>query len=403
MGLGAFIQTIEDMELLYYNPDGQQLLQPDDLMTNFSPFIAKADAPVLSTTTGVYNAVFGNQAWVQLNMEANTFGVLPKVPWTRSGWRVITARAGVLPQGGQAENAALPDTIKPTFAELSTKPKITADLFENSEIQEYLAANSSDDAYGGMADLRVYMGAQHKEDINVQLNTQNGALAVNNWESLDRVVASNSEFANCKENDQSTSYTANDLDIFGQDRDSATWADAFVDENASVNRSLTDSVIQNVLQNTLTNGANDSGQFWQTGHDTVSTINQLYDTQVRYNLIGTAYIQPGVNGIQTLPGREVGTRVATLLNKPIITTKDTVQDTAGVSRLYLLDPSNPEGFDYPRLFIKIAKPTQYFEAGMNQGTPFAIDKFGTQGMYRTMGELKCSFFAAQGKARDLKA
>jgi len=396
-----YIQTIEDMELLYYNPDGQQFLSPDDLI---SPFIGKADAPVISTTSGVYNAIFGNQAWVQLNMEANTFGVLPKLPWTRSGWRVISARAGTLPQGGKSETAALPDSIKPTFIEVSTKPKITADVFENSEIQEFLATQTQgDDAYGAMVDLRTFFGVQHKEDLNVQLNTQNGALASNNFESVDRVVANNAEFANAKENDESTSYTANDLDIFSIDRDAAGWSDAYVNHNSATVQSLTDSIIQSVLQNTLKNGANDSGQFWQTGYDTWSTINQLYDTQVRYNLIGTTQIQAGVNGIQSLEGTKVGTRVSTLLNKTVILSKNTVVDTGGISRLYLLDPSNPEGFDYPRLFIKIAKPTQYFEAGMNQGTPFSIDKFGTQGMFRTMGELICTFFAAQGKARDLKA
>ncbi|KKK80533.1 hypothetical protein LCGC14_2822530, partial [marine sediment metagenome] len=200
-----YIQTIEDMEALYYSQEGQSFLQPDDLI---SPFISKTDAPVLSTTTGVYNAVYGMQAWVQVNQEANTFGILPKVPWTRSGWRVITDRAGTPPYGGRAENASLPDTVKPTFSEISTKPKTVAVTFENSEVQEFLATAGGDDAYATMADLRTFMGVQHKEDINVQLNTQNGVVAGNNWESMDRVIASNAERSNCSENDQSTPYTA---------------------------------------------------------------------------------------------------------------------------------------------------------------------------------------------------
>ncbi len=390
------------MELLYYTGPGQRFLQQDDLL---SPFIAKADSPVLTTTTGVYNAIYGMQAWVQLNQEANTFGVLPKLPWTRSGWRVITARAGSLPQGGVAETAALPDSIQPTFAEVETKPKISADVFENSEMQEFLATQGGDDAFGRMADLRTYMGVQHKEDINVQLNTQNGTLASNNFESVDRVAANNSEFAGNSDSGGSA-YSSGDLDIYtvgagNVDRDSSTWGDAYVNHNSGTDRSLTDSILQALVQNTLANGANPEGQFIQTGYDSWATINQLYDTQVRYNLIGSATIQPGVNGIKTLEGRAVGTNVATLYNRPVILTKNTVQDS--ISRVYLLDTSNPEGFDYPRLFLKIAKPTQYFEAGMNQGTPFAVDKFGTQGMYRTMGEIICTFFAAQGKARDLKA
>lgn len=399
----SVIKTIMDMEKLYYSRAGQHFLNPDDLL---SPFITKDDAPVLSTTNGVYNAVFGAQAWVQLNMEANTIGVVPKMPWTRSGWRVISARTASLPYGGRAETATLPETVKPTFAEVSTKPKLSAVTFEVGEVQEYLATQGDDDAYAAMADMRVYMATEHKEDLNAQVNVQGGTPAANNWESMDRVCGSYNERTNAKENDQSTAYSAHDLDIYGLDRDAgATWADAYVGigPTSGTVRSLTDSLLNSLLQNTLSNGANPNGQIIQTGYDTWSTINQLYDPQVRYNLIGSAQIQPGVNGIKTLKGSEVGLQVATLFNKPIILSKNTVSETGGISRVYMLDLSNPEGFDLPRLCLKIAKPSQYFEAGINQGTPFAVDKFSNKGMYRTMGEVICCFFAAQGKIRDLKA
>jgi len=402
MAYSNVVKTIEDLEKLFYSVKGQQFLHPDDLMM---PFVTK-DAAVTSGLTGVYNAVYGVQAWVQVNQEANTFGVLPKVPWGRSGWRAITARGNTRPYGGVAETGNIPDTIKPTFAEVSTKPKIAAVSFENTELQEFLATQSDDDAVAAMADLRTYFAVEHKEDINAMLNTQGGTTANNNFESIDRVVASYAEKTNCKENDESTAFSTNDLDIYSQDRDSgATWTDAYVNYSSTSGsvRSLTDSVLQALVQNTLTNGANPNGQFFQTGYDTWAAINQLYDPQVRYNLIGTSTIQPGVNGIKTLEGREVGTQVATLFGKPVIISKDTVQDTGGISRIYLLDTSNPEGYDIPRLCIKIAKPTQYFEAGINAGTPHAINKFGTEGTFRTMGELICTFFKVQGKARDLKA
>lgn len=397
------IKTIEDMERLYYSRAGQQFLNPDDLM---SPFFAKADDPVITTTTGVYNAVYGAQAWVQLNMEANTFGVLPKTVWNRSGWRVITARTATLPYGGRAQTAALPDTVKPTFKEVSTLPKLSAVTFEVGEIQEFLATQGGDDAFAAMSDLRTYMAVEHKEDLNKQLNTQNGTLASNNVDSVDRVVGSYGEITNAKESDESTAYTTGDLDIYSQDRDAAaSWADAYVSYNATAGsvRSLSDSLLQSLLHNTLQNGANPNGQIVQTGYDTWATINQLYDPQVRYNLLGTAKVQPGVNGVKTLEGSEVGIQVSTIFGKPIIISKDTVQDTGGISRMYMLDMSNPEGFDLPRLSFRIAKPTQYFEAGMNQGNPFAVDKFSTKGMYRTMGEIICTFFKVQGKLRDLKA
>ncbi len=30
----------------------------------------------------------GAYAWAQLNLEANPFGILPKHPWDKSGWRL---------------------------------------------------------------------------------------------------------------------------------------------------------------------------------------------------------------------------------------------------------------------------------------------------------------------------
>jgi hypothetical protein len=408
MSSDEIITTIEDMERLYYSQEGQQFINQDELM---SPFITK-DAPVVTTTTGVYNAIYGAQAWVNLNMEANTFGVLPKIPWNRSGWRLITARSTTLGSQGTSEAGALPASIKPTFVEASCKPKTIPTVFEVSEVQEYLATQGGDDAIAQMADMRTYMATEHKEEINVELNVQNGTTANVSFESIDRIIGNYAELNTCTENDESTPYTAGDMDPYGSaatsawnDRDAgaSTGVDAYVSSNASTVRSLTDSILQTVLQNTLANGANPNGQFWQTGYDTWATINQLYDSQVRYNLIGTATVQPGVNGIKALAGSSVGLNVSTLFNKPVILSKDTVKDTGGISRIYLADISNPEGFDYPRLSIKTAKPTQYFEAGMNQGTPFAVNKFSTKGMYRTMGEVVCTFFKAQGKARDCKA
>lgn len=400
------ITTIEDMEKLYYSRAGIQFLGNNDLSAN----IAKSDAPVITTTAGVYNAIYGAQAWSQLNQEANVFGMLPKTPWMQSGWRVITARGDTLPYGGNAEDTtSLPESKKPTFVEVSTKPKISATVFEVGEVQEYLATKSGDDAYASMVEMKAYQATEHKEDINVQLMTQNGTLSGNNFESVDRIAGSYAELNACKENDESTSYSAGDMDPYANasfDRDGGATqiADAYVSHNSSVVRTLSESVIHSLVQNTLQNGASQPSQLFFTGYDTWSTINQLYETQVRYNLIGTSSISVGINGIKpVVDGSPVGLTVASLLQTPVLQSKDTVKDTGGVSRLYLLDVGNPEGFREPRLGLRIAKPTQFFEAGINTGNPFAINKFSDKGMYRTMGETICTFFKVQGKARDLKA
>ena len=376
-----YIRSITDMEKLYYSPVGAK-------------YIAKADAPVLTTTTGVYNAIYGAQVWAQLNQEANVFGVLPKTPWTRSGWRVITARAATS-GGGVAENGTLPDTLKPTFQEISTKPKTVAHTFDVSEVQQFLAEESEDDAIGGMEMMRSLMGIHHKEMMNVMLMTNVTTVASNNLESVDRVASSYAEVTNCGDVD------ANDADIYGLDRDAAaSWADAYVDENANVDRDLTDEMIRTGLRTVKQQGGNTT--VIVTGYDTYAKIQGLYEPSVRYMPIGEATAKVGVNGIQTEAGLGFGVNVATLYGIPLILSKDTVKDT--ISRIYFLDTSDPEGFGKPRLGIDVAKPTQYFEAGMyaSNKDPFGIDRLGTEGMYRTMAELKCRFFKAQGKIRDLK-
>lgn len=398
------IRTIEDMEKLFYSQKGQAFLARSDMV---QPFVTKADAPVTTGITGVYQATYGAQAWVQLNQEANTYGVLAKVPWGKSGFRAITARAGSRPYGGVEEGGTLAESIKPTWAQVSNLPKTMHVVFENAEIQEALLKMGLDDATASMDDLREYFTVEHAEDINAALNTQNGALASNNFESIDRIIGSYAELSNCKENDESTAYTAGDLDSYASasfDRDGgASWTDAYVNHNSSTVHSLTDSILQSLIQNTLTNGANPKGQIIQTGYDTWAAVNQLYDPQVRYNLIGAKDFAGSVNGIKTLEGQSFGTQTATLMNRPVIMSKDTVQDTGGISRIYMMDVSNPDGKPIPRLCLKTLRPTQYYEAGMNNGTPFAVGKLTTKGMFRTISELTCRFFKAQGKARDLKA
>lgn len=386
------VRTIQDLEKLYYSDRGIMFLSEDDLR---APFITKSDSPVMSSTTGVYNAIYGAEIWYQLNTEANIFGSIPKTPWGRSGWRVMTSRPASGGAVGVGEAGTLPDSVQPSFEQVYTKPKQVATVFETSEIQEFLASQGEDDAYANMAQLRQTMGTLHKEALNIQLGTDVGTAAGYNLESLDRVVSSYDEVS-----DSGIGLAANSADIYGIDRDAgASWADANVFHNSGTDRDLTDAILTNALMTSYQMGANPT--MWLTGYDTYAKIQQLYETLVRYNVIGKANAKVGVNGLERLEGaNEIGLTIATLFGIPIIMSKNVPQDT--VSRLYLLDTSNPEGNSLPRLSVRIAKPTQYFEAGMDMSTPFAVGKFSNKGMYRTMGELICTRFNAQTKIRDLK-
>jgi len=376
-------ETIQDLEEYYYG--------------GYSD-VFKVDAPVLSTTTGVLNTIFGRMVWALFNQEANMFGLLPKVPWDKSGWRLMTARAGATADGGIAEAGTIPDSIKPTFLEVTNTLKTNAHVFEVSEVQEYLA--DKDDGTSDLEAMRQLMAIKHKEAMNqlllVDVSVDAAAATANyagknGFETIDRVVSSDSE-----EDAFGGTYTSF-FDIFGLDRDTATTFDSQVDHNSGTDRSVSDALIRTSIYDTKNAGGNTT--VIVTGWDTVKAVVALYSDQVRYNVLGEATISVGVNGIQTEEGINTGIRVASLYGIPQIATKDMIQDT--ISRMFFLDTSDPEGAGMPRLGLSIAKPTQYFQAGIDDNTPFAIDKFTTQGMYRTMGEIFCTTFQAQAKLRDL--
>ena len=357
--------------------------------------VHKVNAPVLSSTTGVYNAVFGAQAFNQLNSEANVFALLPKLPWNRSGFRVITADAGSTADGGVAENGTIPDTIKPTFAEITTPPKQVAHTFDVSYLHEG-RIQRGDDGIGDMEFLRGYFATKHAKAINEQLLVDGNTLAGVNFESIDRVTASAALAT-------ALSWTTADEDIYGIDRSANSWADAQVSHNSGVDRTLTDGIVRSMLFDSL-EPAGARTNLIVTGSDTKSRIYGLYENQIRYPgvLQKNELARIGINGVSTEEGLGLGQRIAMVYNIPLFVSQAVQKDT--ISRIYCLDTTVNDETGVPRLFISLLYPTLYYESGMSAANPdpFAINRFGTQGVYFTAGELICTFFAAQGSIRDLK-
>lgn len=362
----------------------------------YGPHMVRKDAPVLTTTTGVYNAVFGAMAFSQLNNEANVFGVLPKRPWSHSGWRAITADAGSVGDGGVAENGAIPATAKPTFAEITVTPATVAHAFDVSWVHSLLV-KSGDDAIGDAEFLRGYGATLHAKRINQQLCIDGNTLASagNTMESIDRVTITSAAAT-------SLSWDAADEDIYGIDRSANAWADAGVtDHNSGTDRYLTDAHIRDNIFTLEEKGARTN--IILTGSDTKSRIIALFGNQVKYpGVLGDARVKATINGVETEEGMNAGVRVATVYNIPLIVSQAVQKDT--ISRIYLLDTTVEESTGWPRLFIGLLAPTLYFESGMDTTLPdpFPVNRFGTELVYVTVGNLVCTFFQAQGSVRDLK-
>tara|TARA_R100000234_G_scaffold114022_1_gene88882 strand:+ start:638 stop:1822 length:1185 start_codon:yes stop_codon:yes gene_type:complete len=389
-----YVRTVQDLERYYYGAgnamgysySGSELL--------------KADAPLLSTTAGTYQAIYGRKVWSQLNQEFNAFSILPKKPWDRSGWRVVTAKPSFAKGGGVAENATLPDTTKPTFQQVAAKPKTVAHTFDMSEVAIFLA-----DKDDGMGDIRSVLkeevGKHHAEHINVMLTQDVDTPAGNDFESLDRVTASSTmdstgtAYAATVSGGASTTHTAHisaasDVDIYSIDRSANTWADAEIDlasDAGLTERTLSLDHLDNMFQKIWVRGGNP--KVILTGYDTLMRIQQLLQSQQRF--MEEKRVTPTYNGVKGVPGVEAGFIVATYNGVPIIPSKDIAAD--GISRMYFLDT------DY--LWFSTGIPTQYFESGIETGDPFAINRLGQEGLYRTLGEVWTTFFRGQGSVRDL--
>ena len=388
-----YVRTITDMERYYYGAgnamgysySGSELL--------------KADSPMMSTTAGTYQAIYGRKVWSQLNQEFNAFSILPKKPWDRSGWRVITGKPSEATTGsslgGVAENSTLPDTQRPTFQHIAAKPKTIAHTFDMSETAIFLA--DKDDGMGDIRSvLKEEMGKHHAESVNKMLLDDVDNPAGNNFESLDRVTAAHNSDADSKtgmDAGHSNLSGNGDLDIYSIGREAnRLWANAEMSNNVvgntATDRVLSLDVLDDLFQRLWVRGGNP--KVILTGYDTLMRLQQLLQSQQRF--MEEKRVTPSYNGVKGVPGIEAGFIVATYNGVPIIPSKDVTKDT--ISRMYLLDT------DY--LHFSTAIPTQYFESGIETGDPFAINRLGQEGLYRTMGEIWTTFFGAQGQVRDLK-
>jgi len=375
-----YVRTVQDMERYYYGGASSTGY------TYGAGDILKADAPLMSTTAGTYQAIYGRKVWSQLNQEFNAFSILPKKPWERSGWRILTERADFAKGGGIAENGTLPDTSRPEFLHVAAKPKTVAHTFDLSEVSMFLS--DKDDGLGDVRQvLKEEMGKHHAEHINRMLLEDVDTPVGNDFESLDRLTS---------DPDKMTTGTAHvsattDHDIYSITRDgSSAFHSAEVDV-ASSNRNLSLNQMDGLFQQLWTRGGNPKVML--TGYDTLMRVQQLLQSQQRF--MDSKRVTPTYNGVKGVPGLEAGFIVATYNGVPMIPTKDMPDEGAGtLSRIYYLDT------DY--LWFQTAIPTQYYESGIETGDPFAINRLGQEGLYRTMGELWCSFFGASGSIRDLQ-
>tara|TARA_R110000823_G_scaffold13572_12_gene45002 strand:+ start:1009 stop:2391 length:1383 start_codon:yes stop_codon:yes gene_type:complete len=458
----TYVNTIRDLEASTYGiagASGNALLKSSGVVGGFGTGHDTGGTTLAGGAAGLgdlYNVLYGQKVWSMLNQEVNPLSMIAKRPYTSSGWRILksrpaggsdaafgigtTAVAGNVTDlsapradqiGGVEENASLGGAdgfkaLAPEYTKLFTSPKTIAHLFEFSELGMEMAA--IDDGVGDIrAIVREDMGKHHAEVqskmLLMPLERYDDAVATNidrNYTSLMKIVASAKEIASMADanmthmgaNDSSPASSITGLEdllkLYGTTRavtvsgSDYTGVDDFmsaeVDFGASYvggARVLTLTLLNDMLRRIRTNGGNP--KVIMTGYNTIQHLSDLLQSQERF--MDRKEIVPTHNGVRGVKGSEVGFRVATYYDIPIIPAKDmpsTGLETANpLSDLLILDTDH--------LWLAVMKPTQYFEDGISNGNPFGVGKLGNQGMYRTMGETCCSFFKGQGKITNLKS
>jgi len=393
MGIFAQILKAEDIENFYLG-QANPFLSARDLVE-----LQKATGAVTSDLgTGFYNPKYGALAWAQLNLESNLWGILPKSTFPRRGWRVITGMDGDYSSMAIGETGALPDATYMPIEAYKAEPKQVVDKFEISDIAEALAEVTDEDIAVNAEILRKQKAIFFAKKVNQMISRKALGSAADGsdteasaglmFEALDRIVSSYEEAVAVGKP------TA--ANIYGIDRSTAEWANAYVDMSVGDPQPLLVERIRNAYKESLKAGANPN--VFVTGYDTYAKILGLYEVFMNFLPMQETGVQFDVGGVKTAEGVDAGMKVASVYGIPIIQAVDIPNDGDGtLNRMYLLDTTDVEGYGLPRLGVSVLRPVEYWEIN----NPIITNKFALVGVYRMAGELIGRRLAGQAKIRDI--
>jgi hypothetical protein len=353
--------------------------------------LMKADHPMLTTTTGVRNAVFGSKLWTQVSELGVPFHILPKGTWDESHYRAKTAASVATAPGVDPAATVMPDTEIMTPAEVQVQPRLGWHGIEKGVILDAVSRFQANEDILGWNEVMQSEMETFINRICVALMTTPDTLAAHNFESLYRINASHDEGVG-------QSWGANDNDLKSHlvngangDRESAdSWLDGYV-ENAALAAAvpLSMAMFDNVIAGTKRFRMTSGNKVWLTGADTVARTIQLQRAAGRVEPKVGAEIT--FNGIKTLAGGEAVYQVSTVYGYPILDTDLALQDT--LSKILYQD------MDFVR--FAFAQPITWEEMAPNVQTMYALDRpVGVAGAY-TIGNVTCKKFQAQGKIIQL--
>jgi len=406
--MSGYFKTIGDLERATYGIGSDNILKSTGVTSGIEGRHYSTGASGDLQTTELYNIVYGQKVWSMINREINALSMLPKKPWKSSGWRMLKSRAiggngdtfsvsDADDLGGTAENAALSSitNVKPDYTTLTVTPKTIAHTFEISEIAQMMAG--LDDGIGDLiSNYREEVGITHAEVMNAMVlqdltDVAGKGLDHSGFSGADDILTPLYKIIATHAETNAMGNYANKNDLYGQTRASSgtEYLESYVDSNSGTDRNLTVNLLNTALRSLMARGGDP--KVILTGYDTIQTLGELLQAQERF--MGRTEVVPSHSGIKGVSGREMGFRVATYHDIPIIPVKDMPNGGAGLSDMLILDTDH--------LFLCTLKPTEYFEGGINADV-FGHGKLGHRGLYRTVAETVCTYFRGQGKIIDLQ-
>jgi len=344
------------------------------------------DDPVINATA-VATAMLGPRTHMNLDQNSVLWKILPKIDFqtAKSGVRIVTAHATAA--AGVTETGALVATDKPDLATYNItlkRPNYTWDITELAQVKSL----AEDGKAGGEAAFQAQYAMDYfARSLDTMMLTTNGTTADASVESIDRLIASGYEVDN-NSDAAGSAYSANDVDWYTLDRDSAYTYDAQVSYGTSaVDRALTVNLIDEKMQLAEDYGFKAERGAILTGSDTLADWAALISGSQRFNdYINVSF---GVNGVQGEKGRETGSRAASYNDVPIFKSPQVVKD--GASRIY--------GIDLDGIEFRVASPTRHLVSPISNA--ILHDAFVERHSLDMFGELTALKFATHFKVRDL--
>ncbi len=348
--------------------------------------LMKTDDPVINAT-GVSTALLGPRTHLNLDQNCVVWKILPKIDFqtAKSGVRIVSVHATAA--AGITETGALVDTDKPDLATYNItlkRPNYTWDITELAVVK----GAAEDGKAGGEANFQAQYAMDYfARSIDTMLLTQNGTLASNNVESIDRLIASGYEVDNNSDSGGSA-YSTGDVDWATLDRDSTYTYDAQVSYGTSaVDRALTVNLIDEKMQLAEDYGMKAERAAIVTGGDSLADWAALISANQRFS--DYVDVKFTANGVEGVGGRETGSRVASYNGVPIFKSPQVVKD--GASRIY--------GIDLDGCEMRIATPVRHLMSPIENA--ILHDAYVEKHSLDMFGELAALKFATHFKIRDL--